>query len=203
MPSFYTAGVSDGTITDVKDYLRLTARALGALIHMKEDGSPGEIKLREVNDYYAEAVKNAELNLTDIVAWGRDRITDEYKKEREEEFGRLEKSIEEREEALKRYERMKAKVNAAADYIPLELTKFALQQLDESIKADCDVTYENAQYDELINDASTVEEWYVDKLERARRRLTSARKSLAAEQERCRESNEWINRLLRGLETLG
>lgn len=59
MPNGYTAGVQDGTVTDLREFLERVGRGMSMAI-MQRDSDPREpVKLREVSKYESERVEKA------------------------------------------------------------------------------------------------------------------------------------------------
>lgn len=202
MPSFYTSGVAEGTVTDVKDYLKTAARALGAFMHMKEDDTDSEIRHRTINSSYFDRVKKAEDYIKDVSSWDHDRIVAEQRREKQEEIEWIESRLKERAKLRERYDAMELKVIDASHLIPNELISFALNQLRESRQHDCDDSYDNERYTALVTDETSPAEWYATKLANANSALQANRKYLIEEQDRVAESNKWINKVIDGLEKI-
>lgn len=78
MPTGYTAGVMDGTITEFKDYALQCARNFGALITLRDDPLSPDLPVLEVGDYYEQHVKDAERELKRLSKMSSDQAEIEF-----------------------------------------------------------------------------------------------------------------------------
>lgn len=142
MATGYTHRVQNGEVVEVKDYILNCARQFGALMHMREDNST-DIKYREVGDYHLKSLNKASDNLEQLKKMTDEDIKKEIDKNYEERIKSINRSIDKQEKDRERYLNMIEKVN---EWNPptkehLNLKEFAIKQLQESIKHDCENTY--------------------------------------------------------------
>ena len=149
MPTGYTHGVQNGSITEFSDFAIRCARAMGALIMMRDEptGAPIPDKFELNTEYHDKGLKavKAQLqeldDLTDAEANSRARATH---KKNVEEFHRRAAA---RETERIRYKTMLEKVEGwvapTTDHYGLK--KFMIEQLTESIDWDCSTDYQHPE----------------------------------------------------------
>lgn len=141
MPTGYTASVQDGTITDVKDFAAACARAFGAFMHQREDSQDDCLQYPTAphEGYYVEAL---EKTMRESEAWAKKSEEEKYAEWSDyynEMVRKRIKALAEDKVRRARYESMIAQVQAID--VPEELDNFKgfmLEQLESSIKFDCD-----------------------------------------------------------------
>ncbi len=140
MPTGYTAGVQDGTITEFRAFALQCARAMGALVMMRDDAMdapiPDEFK---PSTYYDDAVAKAKASLADLDAMTSETLSQRWNAEREETVRRWEQREAERKIQRGRYEAMLLQVRAWTPPSPDHdgLKEFMIEQLQQSIDFDC------------------------------------------------------------------
>lgn len=201
MPTGYTAGILDGTITDFKGFAKTCMRAFGATIHMRDEGLDKEYEPREPSDYNLNQIKDykREIELAESLT------EEEYLvKERtliKEELSSVEDSILKKREKFKKLEKM---LEEARDWNPptdehQNFKSFMIDQLNQTIIFDADVEYYEKRREELlyrfgeILDGKEIKEKTLDSL---RSSLAYHTKSHQEELERCEKSSKWVTDLL-------
>ena len=121
------------------------ARAFGALIEMRDSHPDAEIPFEfPVSDYHVkQEVKARELLLTTealSLAESNDKAAAEYQREVDAYHERKERRATVRHRYESMLERAKAWDPPSADHV--EMKQFMIQQLEESIKFDCDGSYD-------------------------------------------------------------
>lgn len=197
MPSGYTAGVQDGTITDFRDYAMKCARAFGALIMMRDDPMDAEIPEEfQPSTYNAERVAESRAELAKLESCSEEEaqaMADaDHAKKVEYRLEALERKRIER----KRYESMLEKARA---YIPptedhSKYAEFLVSQLEESIKWDCDESYYEAEPVRL--DGHT---WKMQRMQSLREDIKRNLERQQEENERTDSRNRWIAELRKSL----
>lgn len=194
MPTGYTADVADGKITDFRSFALQCARAFGALITMRDEPYSAPIpEAFEPSEYHAAKAAEAEKRLLDIEAMTPEQIASAYsvamQKMRQDHENELARDA----EISGRYKAMLEKVSTweppTSEHV--ELKKFMQSQLEESIRFDCGFSREMV--------LPTEAEWFVARMDDARRSLAYYRKEQAAEIERVRGHNEWLANLRKSL----
>lgn len=139
MPTGYTAGVQDGSITEFKDFAMQCARTFGALVMMRDDPMDSPIpKFEPHTSYHDKAEAEARALLIELDAMTVDTLSKRWNAEREESMQRWEESEAKRKEQRARYEAMLVQVYAwnppTSDHTGLK--DFMVKQLEESIEFD-------------------------------------------------------------------
>lgn len=196
MATGYTADVAEGTVTDFRTFALRCARAFGATIMQRDNPSDEPPKHRTVSEFYTNAVPEAEAELASLRSLTLAEAQAAMGAERESITRQRAEYIAEKTAKRARYEAMLSEVEAwaAPTRDHLGLKSFMLEQLQESIRFDCG--------DSLwppLPEEETVGEWLQDKIELAEDTLQRLRKELAAEEERCRAANAWIDALYESL----
>lgn len=194
MPTGYTAGVADGTLSDFRTFALQCARNFGATIMQRDEPTESLPRLREVSPFYAKERARAEARVAAL----RAMTPDEAERAAAAEYAQRTKEAQEftarTAETRARYEAM---LHAAEAWTPPTkehegLKTFMLDQLRESINFDCRGPWDAPQ--RLGGRA-----WFKRERERADRALVYAVEAEADEVRRVTESNAWITALYESL----
>jgi hypothetical protein len=196
MPTGYTAGVADGTITDFKEYALQCARAFGACVMLRDDPLSGEIPEFEPSDYYAKQLSELETELGIFINMGPVERRSLYETEQIKRMKEKELGLASKREERARYESMLAKAKAFKSPSPDHdsYAKFIVEQLEQSIDFDCDTSY----YDDQT--IPSFDKWQDERLQELISGIKRARSSVKEEQEQTDSRNKWVKQLK---ETLG
>lgn len=199
MPTGYTAAVSDGTIVELKDFIWQCARAMGALIMMRDE--PGDAPIPEKFDpssYYKDKFDEAKKELAELLAMAPDDLSTAAVADFDERVRAWRLSQQRELNQKTRYRTMLAKVEAwtppSSDHVGLK--EFMLQQLNESIKFD--TGFKPAPEPKPM----TGEEWRAERLEELTWEVNYDAKNYAQEVERVNNRNEWLAKLRQSMEAL-
>lgn len=132
MPTGYTAGIEDGTITTVKQFALICARAFGATIMQRDDPLNGELKIPQASPFYKELAEKSLKILNDFQSKTLDeQIQYVIDKNYESQMAAHESynQLNEREHA---YKRLRDKVELWCPPSPdhAALKQFMLEQID-------------------------------------------------------------------------
>lgn len=197
MPTGYTADIKKGI--SFKDFALGCARAFGACVTLRDEPDkeiPNEFK---PSTYYEEKIKELKkeielLKTMDIKTAGI-KAKEEYNKE----IKRYKKYIDEANELLKKYEEILLKVEEwrppTSDHNGLK--DFMKEQIETSIKHDCDTSYYNESLQNLK--LLTGQEWIDKEIERTTKSLEYYNKEDKKEKERVEGRNDWIRELRKSL----
>lgn len=194
MPTGYTAKVAEGTVTELEPFALQLARGMGALVVMRDEpwDAPIPDKL-PYSDYYEKKLDECERELDRVEAMS---TTDAALAQSEE----IEKATEYRatyqqnmHDKEKRYTDMITKVKAW-EGAPEGIKKFALDQLNESLKFDCGFNYVPS-----IPVRIAPEVYLANKVADARAEFFRAQTNLKEEVERVDQANLWIKQLKESL----
>lgn len=205
MPTGYTAGIIDGSIKDFKEYAVLCTRAFGAAIHERDEKfSKDAVKKREPSSYYIDAIKGLNKEKEKLNMISDEDLINERKEVIEEDIRRYKECINKAMESKSKLIAMRTEVEAWNP--PTEehnrYKEFMLEQLDMTIKSDCDTTYYEG---ELAKSAQKLLDGFDPKKERERRRLAVEQqleyhtKNHIEEVLKCDNANEWLDAIYRTL----
>jgi hypothetical protein len=189
MPTGYTAGVADGKITAFQTFALQCARAFGATILMRDDPMDAPIpESFEPSAFYAGELAKAQDELARL----RSLTPDEAARARDDAHAEAVASwirrVAERTETRNRYNAMLAEVvkwePPTTEHVALK--EFMLQQLHESIRFDC-----NDSWDAEPTKPSA-HEWLADRIKRAEDNIERYTTEHANEVERTQGRNAWI-----------
>ena len=197
MPTGYTAGVGDGTVTSFRQFALDCARAFGACITMRDDPGGGESIPEEFTPslFYAEWLERARARLAAVEAMTQDDVIAAAANANIERIQSYRERVAQREETRSRYEAMYKAAQKWSAPTPehAELRKFMLDQLSQSISFDC-----NSAYD-VEPVPVTSAEWLATELANCRRDMERCSKDHSEEVERTAGRNAWIKALRESL----
>jgi hypothetical protein len=199
MPTGYTAAVSDGKITELKDFIWQCARAMGALVMMRDEPSDAPIPEKfEPSPYYKDKFDEAKKELDELLAMAPGDLSAAAIADFDERVQSWRQSEQRKLNQIERYRAMIAKVEAwkppSCDHVGLK--DFMLQQLSESIRFDTD--FKPAPEPK----PTTGEEWRAKRLKELTWGADYYAKNHAREVERVNSRNEWLAQLRRNTEAL-
>lgn len=151
MPTGYTSEIANDQTFE--DYLLGCARAFGACIHQRDDAMRDKPKLRTVSNWYEESILELEAELGAIKTMNRQQ-REEYGQELKEEYIKYAQEAFNEKVLLKnKYDAMLQKVLAWNPPTPdhVNLKQFMIDQINDSIKFDCDTNYTLEQLTKATN----------------------------------------------------
>jgi hypothetical protein len=201
MPTGYTADVQDGKVTDFPTFAMQCARAFGALVLMRDDPKDASIpEEQRPGSYYIESVQRDEVALGRLLTMSGPDCEAAAIKAHEAAVTYAADYLAKRRTERERYKAMIAKVEAwtppSADHVNMK--KFMLDQLNESLKFDC-----GGDYSPTVEPLLSGSGWRLQQIARAKESLERSRKSLAEEEERVRGRNKWVRELRESLKGHG
>ncbi len=201
MPTGYTAGVMDGTITEFKDYALQCARAFGALVTLRDDPLSSDLPVLEVGDYYATSLREAEREVKRLSSMTTTQIETKFLKSKARDIKYHTKAIKDQEKTQQRYEKIleKARKFVAPTGEHISYRDFLISQLEESLNWDCGSNYHQEQLIKVKKKRSA-KAWHKEQLAEAKYRLKYAKKSLREEILRVRSRNDWLDHLRKAVE---
>lgn len=203
MPTGYTAGIIDGTITSFPQFAKQCARNFGALIHMRDEPFEKEWEPRVPHDYHSKKI--AESN---VVIEEMRRMSDEELVA--SELKRIDEKILYHTEAIEKTKQVREKLNTflreAKKYAPptenhTGLAAFMQEQIRSTLEYDGSTTYHDNALAELNARKESINANRVRsaRIEQAKKDLLYHEREHAAEVRRCEESNQWYAELLKSL----
>ena len=197
MPTGYTAGVADGTVTEFKEYALICARAFGATIMLRDEPLSSEIPEFEPSDYHTKALERVESELRSLSSMDDQQLRDVHRKETNDRVKHANNAISENIQRRERYEAMlvKAKEYKSPSSDHNAFSKFLVSQLEESVPFDCNNDYWTGELEEVSFD-----EWKAKKVSNLKRDIGHHKKRHSEEVERTDSRNRWVRQLKESLE---
>lgn len=194
MPTGYTAEITSNPDFTVRQFIINCARAFGACMHQRDEASTSPPRHREMGTFEAERVKKTEAALAESASTTLEQAAALAKADFEAKLKHWRESYERRGRDRCAYLEMRQKIEAWTPPTEehVDLRKFMLSQIDDSIRFDCDYDWPAP-----LPEAPAV--WLAAHRERDERALASAKKGLADETERVRKANAWIDALYASL----
>lgn len=193
MPTGYTAGVANGTVTDLRTFALHCARGMGALVTMRDMPFDAPIPDRfEPRDYHRKAYEGAKSELDRVMGLTDERCIDEATKEYDAEIAELEKSRSDNLARRERYENMISVVERW-EGSPDGIKAFMLSQLRESLKFDC------TEYERPAPKLMTGSQWRYSRLAELEESIAHHATEHEKEVERVELRNAWVAQLMASL----
>ncbi len=198
MPTGYTAALHDGTQVDFRTFVLTCSRGLMATVHQRDEPLSKLPTPRTVSEYARSYVENCKTNLANL-----ERVTPEQADVRaateyQEQLDHYEQVRINDAQLRTRYEstliQVRAWIPPTKDHQPLK--DFMIEQLEDSIKHDCELLTYTAKAER-----KTGQQWLAEQLESARYSLASAEKRLAEEELAVASANAWITALYESLDS--
>ena len=192
MPTGYTAGVGDGTVTEFAEYALGCAKAFGACIEMRDEPHDAQIPdAFEPSTYHAEQLAVAEADLAAIKSSTDAEIQTVADGWYSGERIRYDDRLAETRTTRARYEAMLAKARAftspSADHDNYKA--FLCSQLDDSIKWDCNEEHATEPTEK------TAAEWRADRIAELTHSIAYHTEHHAADVKRAEERTQWVAQL--------
>jgi hypothetical protein len=193
MATGYTAIIEKGVT--FRQFALGCARAFGALVTMRDDAPDVEIPEKfEPDDYNQKSLKEAVDELNRLNAMTDEQLSEAYSKQYNASLEGYNESLRKKTELKEKYESMLKEVEAwtppTADHNGLK--KFMAQQINESIKWDCD-------YEPTPPKMLTPREWYHERRDYLLRQIEYHDSEHQKEIERVEARNKWIEQLRQSL----
>lgn len=195
MPTGYTADVQSGKVTTFPEFAMQCARAFGALISMRDDAPDARVPdmIEPNTSYYDERLAQATADLERLRAMTPQQAQEEAERVYESAYAEWVKYEARKAEERARYEAMLEQVKAwePPTFNHIEMKKFMIQQLEESIRFDCG-TSEPPQ-------PRNAQDWHQEAVASARRSLLYLTEQRAEEIDRAASRTAWIQALRKSL----
>lgn len=196
MPTGYTAGVGDGSITSFAEYAKNCARAFGALIHLRDEPNAEFPESIQPSSYHADRLSEALNEFKIFESLPTEELYAQFEQNKKDQIKSAIDAINEKKNIRLRYEKMLA---IAKQFIPpttqhIEYSKFIVDQIEKSISFDCDDKY---SIESLTNAENlTYEEWYNKKIENFKWSIEYHTRNSQEENQRAINKTVWIQELL-------
>ena len=187
MPTGYTLDLYNGKDIAFEEFVLKCARAFGALIDMRDEPMDAPIPERfEPSDYHLKELEKAKRRLKEIRKWNEEKAEQEAERAYREALKERKEFIKKNKLIRKRYEDMLSKVREWKPPTPdhVDLKKFMIQQLEDSIEFDCFIP-------EMPQRLSG-EEYREQQIRKALSDIEYHEKEYAEEVNRVCEKNKWL-----------
>jgi len=187
MPTGYTAGVEDGTITDFKEFAMSCARAFGACISLRDSSWDAPIPYEfKPSQYHKTALQQAHAEYAVLMGMSEKDKKIDCEEENNRRIDSYLEMVARGKEIRKRYDSMLREVRA---WIPpteehTGLKEFMIQQISESTKY--------SDYTPEKQETLTPDEWWDEKVERGKHDIGYHKKNWEKEVERCAKNSKWV-----------
>lgn len=193
MPTGYTAGVADGSVTKVEEFVVHCARALGVLAPMRDASFSTLVPEQlEPSTYNLDRKEELELELERVKAMSEQQLEDFVQKLVQDYHDSEAEYRQKHSDQRGRYETMIAEVEALENP-PEGLREFALQQLRDSLNFDCREPF--SYWGVLPN--SDPEVWRQGQIQQLEKDIAYHDKQNQEELARTASRNEWLRQLWR------
>lgn len=194
MPTGYTHGVGEGTVTDFRTFALQCARAFGATTMQRDEPHDEPPKHRTPSDYYDKQLAQAR----ERIKWLRTLTLEDAQAQAQLAYDEDELAQKgyaaKRAETRRRYEAMLVEVELwrppSANHV--EMKAFMRSQLVESIDFDC----RKYAHEYPTRDGA---KWLEQETKRTLENIGRYAEEVAKEQARCEEANAWIDALYTSL----
>jgi hypothetical protein len=204
MPTGYTSGIIDGDIKTFKEFATGCMRAFGATIHMRDDSMDAEYKPRVIDDYYIRAIKEYEDSMEELNKMSDSEIISNETKNIKKDIKYYEDVIVKRKKTAETLNEMLKEVlkwnPPTSEHIGFK--DFMKEQLESTIRYDGDFEYYKDTLSELKEKLTKpVDALYLRnfKLSLVKESLDRAKERLVEEVNRCSESNNWVEVLMKSI----
>lgn len=186
MPTGYTSGVADGTVTTFEEYALRCARHFGALIMMRDDPMDAPIPVFEPSDYHIKKLEELRALRKELMQLSPEQIAQRCEAHNKHELEHYLARVEENEVKMKRYaamlEKAKAFVSPSPDHH--EYAKFLVAQLEESMRFD--------DYAPELPEPLSADDWIEQQISRTQKDIEYHTQEHAKEVERTNGRNKWV-----------
>lgn len=196
MPTGYTAGVQDGSITDFASFAMLCARAFGATIDMRDDPLDKPIPEFKPSMYHAEQLPDYHKRYYELIHMSLDECEAAAQKEYDDAVSRWAEREDRRWRERTRYQAM---IDCASAWVPPtpdhnRFKDFMLEQLNESLEFDCGGEHDKQPVKKSATD------WLLNAIKSCEWHIAYHEEHHAAEIERVAKRNAWVRALRESLQ---
>lgn len=192
MPTGYTAGIEDGTITTFREFALICARAMGACVMQREEPLSNPPRHREPSSYELNRLAKAEQDLKELQAMS---LEEAGRRSDEDHIKATEANQKYRDEYRRVKDRYMDMRKEVEKWIPPTkdhegLKNFMLDQID--------ICTESLYFpDSPVR--MPAQKWLDHKREKAARDIGYYLVEIEKEKQRCEDTNKWIDQLYASL----
>lgn len=198
MPTGYTYYVQEGKVEGFRDFALICSRAFGACITLRDE--PLSTDIPDIGDepsieHHKDGHKEAVNELARFTEHSEEKLKELWEKEHKKDISSHKEMLETKAIYRKRYESMLEKVRAwdppTSEHVNFK--KFMEDQLIDSIKFDCDISYN------LKPEIRPFEQWKKEKIKDLNRDIEYHKKEIERITELHKQKKNWINSLVASL----
>lgn len=190
MPTGYTSSIKDDI--SFEDFVLRCARAFGPCVHQRDSNASERPKLRTPNEYHKDQLDETKALLETLNKMGGSNRIEYGKSEIQKDIDNFRKNMNEVILLKTKYENMLNSINNWTPPTPehIELKKFMIDQITQSIKFDCNVSNYIETLDKLSKENPL--DRYNTNLNRAISDINFFENDCNEELSKVSEANKWI-----------
>jgi hypothetical protein len=204
MPTGYTAGIIDGKITTFEQFATQCSRAFGATIHMRDNPLDSPYEPRTPSEYYVNSLQSQREKLEETKTMTDEAIVQDFETLLKD---RLEYHERELEKTKVNLGRLNSIMESAKSWVPPTedhegVRDYMIDQLEITIKADGDPSY---HVNKIVQAKKELEEgidpkvYREEKIKEIEDRISYYGGEVQKELERCKQSNDWMDKFLESI----
>ncbi len=196
MPTGYTAKVVTGEVTDFNTFAKQCARAFGAMINMRDEPFDKPYKPESYNTYYPKQLEEAKVKLANYIEMSDDEIIKNKTNDVLKNIKQYKAQIEKIKETRIRLDDMLEKVLLYTPPTPEHdgIKSFMIQQLQDTIEWDGDVSYYEKSLEQYENDLLAIDPITIraKNIEYLNEDIKSYEERIIEDKQRVDERNKWV-----------
>lgn len=203
MPTGYTLGIIDGTITTFKQFATSCVRAFGATIHMRDEPMDKKYVKREPSDYHIKALEKANKELDKLNKLSDYKIMEQRKKELVDGKPYHWEAINKIKENQKKLSALLAEAYSYTPPTPDHegIRSFMIEQLQTTMKFDGDTSYHEEKLSSIDHEIENMkaEDVRASLVEKINEDIAYHTKEYQEELKRCEVSNKWMEDFMKSI----
>jgi hypothetical protein len=204
MPTGYTAGIIDGEITTFEQFATQCSRAFGATIHMRDNPLDSPYEPRTPSEYYVNSLQSQREKLEETKTMTDEAIVQDFETLLKDSLEYHERELEKTKVNLGR---LNSIMESAKSWVPPTedhegVRDYMIDQLEITIKADGDPSY---HVNKIVQAKKELEEgidpkvYREEKIKEIEDRISYYEGEVQKELERCKQSNDWMDKFLESI----
>ena len=204
MPTGYTAGIIDGEITTFEQFATQCSRAFGATIHMRDNPLDSPYEPRTPSEYYVNSLQSQREKLEETKTMTDEAIVQDFETLLKDSLEYYERELEKTKVNLGR---LNSIMESAKSWVPPTedhegVRDYMIDQLEITIKADGDPSY---HVNKIVQAKKELEEgidpkvYREEKIKEIEDRISYYEGEVQKELERCKQSNDWMDKFLESI----
>lgn len=204
MPTGYTAGIIDGEITTFEQFATQCSRAFGATIHMRDNPLDSPYEPRTPSEYYVNSLQSQREKLEETKTMTDEAIVQDFENLLNDSLKYHERELEKTKVNLGR---LNSIMESAKSWVPPTedhegVRDYMIDQLEITIKADGDPSY---HVNKIVQAKKELEEgidpkvYREEKIKEIEDRISYYGVEVQKELERCKQSNDWMDKFLESI----